>query len=211
MKGKFITFEGADGGGKSTQVQLAAQWLRQKGFEVVTTREPGGTVLAEKVRELVLDPALPLNTISQTLLYLAARSEHVEKVIKPALNAGKMVLCDRFSDSTLVYQGLSCDKNVAELAELRQFNDFACKGLVPDLTILLDGDPDVLAERRAQRGVTDRYEEKGLAFQKKLRAGFRALAAGEPERIKIVNAEADMQAVAKEIEILLAKLLQVIE
>lgn len=211
MKGKFITFEGADGGGKSTQVQLAAQWLRQKGFEVVTTREPGGTVLAEKVRELVLDPALPLNTISQTLLYLAARSEHVEKVIKPALNAGKMVLCDRFSDSTLVYQGLSCDKNVAELAELRQFNDFACKGLVPDLTILLDGNPDVLAERRAQRGVTDRYEEKGLAFQKKLRAGFRALAAGEPERIKIVNAEADMQAVAKEIEILLAKLLQVIE
>ena len=116
MKGKFITFEGADGGGKSTQVQLAAQWLRQKGFEVVTTREPGGTVLAEKVRELVLDPALPLNTISQTLLYLAARSEHVEKVIKPALNAGKMVLCDRFSDSTLVYQGLSCDKIMAELA-----------------------------------------------------------------------------------------------
>ena len=211
MKGKFITFEGADGGGKSTQVQLAAQWLRQKGFEVVTTREPGGTVLAEKVRELVLDPALPLNTISQTLLYLAARSEHVEKVIKPALNAGKMVLCDRFSDSTLVYQGLSCDKIMAELAELRQLNDFACKGLVPDLTILLDGNPDVLAERRAQRGVTDRYEEKGLAFQKNLRAGFRALAAGEPERIKIVNAEADMQAVAKEIEILLAKLLQVIE
>ena len=211
MKGKFITFEGADGGGKSTQVQLAAQWLRQKGFEVVTTREPGGTVLAEKVRELVLDPALPLNTISQTLLYLSARSEHVEKVIKPALNAGKMVLCDRFSDSTLVYQGLSCDKIMAELAELRQLNDFACKGLVPDLTILLDGDPDVLAERRAQRGVTDRYEEKGLAFQKKLRAGFRALAAGEPERIKIVNAEADMQAVAKEIEILLAKLLQGIE
>ena len=211
MKGKFITFEGADGGGKSTQVQLAAQWLRQKGFEVVTTREPGGTVLAEKVRELVLDPALPLNTISQTLLYLAARSEHVEKVIKPALNAGKMVLCDRFSDSTLVYQGLSCDKIMAELAELRQLNDFACKGLVPDLTILLDGNPDVLAERRAQRGVTDRYEEKGLAFQKKLRAGFRALSAGEPERIKIVNAEADMQAVAKEIEILLAKLLQGIE
>ena len=211
MKGKFITFEGADGGGKSTQVQLAAQWLRQKGFEVVTTREPGGTVLAEKVRELVLDPALPLNTISQTLLYLAARSEHVEKVIKPALNAGKMVLCDRFSDSTLVYQGLSCDKIMAELAELRLFNDFACKGLVPDLTILLDGNPDVLAERRAQRGVTDRYEEKGLAFQKKLRAGFRALAAGEPERIKIVDAEADMQAVAKEIEILLAKLLQGIE
>ena len=211
MKGKFITFEGADGGGKTTQGQLAAQWLRQKGYEVVTTREPGGTVLAEKVRELVLDPALPLNTISQTLLYLAARSEHVEKVIKPALNAGKMVLCDRFSDSTLVYQGLSCDKIMAELAELRQLNDFACKGLVPDLTILLDGNPDVLAERRAQRGVTDRYEEKGLAFQKKLRAGFRALAAGEPERIKIVNAEADMQAVAKEIEILLAKLLQVIE
>ena len=152
MKGKFITFEGADGGGKSTQVQLAATWLQQRGYEVVTTREPGGTVLAEKVRELVLDPALPLNTTSQTLLYLAARSEHVEKVIRPALAAGKIVLCDRFSDSTLVYQGLAVGKAWDEVVELLRLCSFATAGLEPDLTLVLDGRPEELAKRRELRG-----------------------------------------------------------
>ena len=208
MKGKFITFEGADGGGKSTQLQLAATWLRQQGYEVVTTREPGGTVLAEKVRELVLDPALPLNTASQTLLYLAARSEHVEKVIKPALKAGKIVLCDRFSDSTLVYQGLSVGKNLNELTELRRLCSFAAAGLTPDLTILLDGRPEVLAERREQRGVTDRYEVQGLDFQRRLREGFLALAKAEPDRICIINAEAAMEEVGQSVQKAIAQLLQ---
>lgn len=208
MKGKFITFEGADGSGKSTQLQLAATYLMQKGYTVVQTREPGGTILAEQVRSIVLDPRFPLNNTTQTLLYLAARSEHVEKVIRPALNAGKIVLCDRFSDSTLVYQGLSCNKSIAELNEIKQLNAFACDGLQPDMTILLDGDPDVLAERRAQRGITDRYEEQGLAFQKRLHDGFRKLAAKEPDRIRIVNAEANMQKVSRDIETLLDKLLQ---
>ncbi|MGM9529077.1 MAG: dTMP kinase [Phascolarctobacterium sp.] len=208
MKGKFITFEGADGGGKSTQVQLATAWLREQGYEVVTTREPGGTVLAEKVRELVLDPALPLNNVSQTLLYLAARSEHVEKVIRPAMAAGKIVLCDRFSDSTLVYQGLSAGKSLDDLAELRSLCLFATEGLAPGLTIVLDGRPEVLAKRREQRGVTDRYEEQGLDFQHKLRNGFLTLAKAEPERIQVVNAENDVQAVAEAVQKALAKLLQ---
>ena len=208
MKGKFITFEGADGGGKSTQVQLAATWLRERGYEVVTTREPGGTVLAEKVRELVLDPALPLNTTSQTLLYLAARSEHVEKVIKPALNAGKIVLCDRFSDSTLVYQGLAVGKAWDELVELIRLCCFATAGLGPDLTLVLDGRPEVLAQRREQRGVTDRYEEQGLDFQRRLRNGFLTLAQAEPDRVKVLNAEGSVETVAQSVQKALAKLLQ---
>ena len=208
MKGKFITFEGADGGGKTTQVQLAAQWLRQKGDEVVTTREPGGTVLAEKVRELVLDPSLPLNTTSQTLLYLAARSEHVEKVIRPALDAGKVVLCDRFSDSTLVYQGLSLGKGLAELTVLRQLCSFATAGLEPDLTLVLDGRPEELAKRRELRGVTDRYEQQGLDFQHRLRDGFLTLAKAEPARIKVLNAEGSMEEVAEAVQKALDNLLQ---
>ena len=208
MKGKFITFEGADGGGKSTQVQLAAAWLREQGYEVVTTREPGGTVLAEKVRELVLDPALPLNTTSQTLLYLAARSEHMEKVIKPALNAGKIVLCDRFCDSTLVYQGLAVGKAWDELVELLRLCCFARAGLGPDLTLVLDGRPEVLVQRREKRGVTDRYEEQGLDFQRRLRNGFLTLAKLEPERIRVLNAEGSRETVAEAVQKALLPLLQ---
>lgn len=208
MQGKFITFEGADGGGKSTQLQLAAAFLRAKNYEVVETREPGGTILAEQVRTIVLDPQLPLNNTTQTLLYLAARSEHVEKLIKPALTAGKIVLCDRFSDSTLVYQGLAMDKEPAALQEIKQFNAYACDGLTPDLTILLDGDTDVLALRRSQRGVTDRYEEQGLELQRKLRQGFLQLAQQEPARIKIINAEANKEQIAQKIASLLEILLQ---
>ena len=208
MNGKFITFEGADGGGKSTQVQLAAAWLQQRGYEVVTTREPGGTVLAEKVRELVLDPNLPLNSTSQSLLYLAARSEHVEKVIRPALETGKIVLCDRFSDSTLVYQGLSLGKELAELTVLQQLCSFATAGLEPDLTLVLDGRPEELAKRRELRGVTDRYEQQGLDFQHKLRDGFLTLAKAEPERIKVLNAEGSMEEVAAAVQKAIANLLQ---
>ena len=208
MKGKFITFEGADGGGKSTQVQLAATWLQQRGYEVVTTREPGGTVLAEKVRELVLDPNLPLNSTSQSLLYLAARSEHVEKVIRPALETGKIVLCDRFSDSTLVYQGLSLGKELAELTVLQQLCSFATAGLEPDLTLVLDGRPEELAKRRELRGVTDRYEQQGLDFQHKLRNGFLTLAKAEPERIKVLNAEGSMEEVVAAVQKAIANLLQ---
>ncbi len=208
MKGKLITFEGADGGGKTTQVRLAAEWLRQSGYEVLTSREPGGTPLAEKVRELVLDPCLPLTSTTQTLLYLAARSEHVDKLLRPALEEGKLVLCDRFSDSTLVYQGLSLGKELRELEELRRLGSFATEGVRPDLTILLDGEPARLAGRRALRGVTDRYEEQGLAYQERLRQGFLTLAAAEPERIKLVNAEGTQEQVAAQVRRVLEAFLQ---
>lgn len=189
MKGLFITLEGLDGAGKTTQLHKAAQLLRQKGYEVVESREPGGTELAEKVRALVLDATLPLNNITQTLLYLAARSEHVDKLLRPALESGKIVLCDRFSDSTLAYQGLAVGKSIEELKPLRQLNAFATEGLAPDITIVLDGDPQILVKRRDARGVTDRYEEQGLELQYKLRDAFSKLAEAEPERMRIINAE----------------------
>lgn len=196
MQGLFITFEGIDGSGKSTQLQLAAQALRAQGYDVVTSREPGGTPLAEEVRRLVLDPQLPLTATTQSLLYLAARSEHVASLLRPQLAAGKLVLCDRFSDSTLVYQGLAQGKTLAELAELRQLNAFATAGLVPDLTLLFDGRPELLLARRQQRGVSDRYELQGLEFQQRLRNGFLALAKAEPERLRVLNAEGTQEEVA---------------
>lgn len=208
MKGLFITLEGLDGAGKTTQLHKAAQLLRQKGYEVVESREPGGTELAEKVRALVLDATLPLNNTTQTLLYLAARSEHVDKLLRPALEAGKIVLCDRFSDSTLAYQGLAAGKSLEELKPLRQLNAFATEGLAPDLTIVLDGDPQILVKRRDARGVTDRYEEQGLELQYKLRDAFRKLAEAEPERMRIINAEGSEEQVNKAIMAVIEEFLE---
>ena len=207
MKGLFITFEGIDGGGKTTQLALAAKWLREQGYEVVESREPGGTPLAERVRELVLDPSLPLTTTTQTLLYLAARSEHVDKLLRPSVEAGKIVLCDRFSDSTLVYQGLSQGKSLAELAMLRNLCSFASAGLAPDLTLVFDGRPEVLVRRRAARGVSDRDELQGLDFQQALRKGFLVLAEAEPERLKLIDAEGSQEQVAASVQQALSALL----
>lgn len=197
MKGVFITFEGIDGAGKTTQQHLAAQALRDRGYDVVESREPGGTQLAEGVRKLVLDASLPLTTDTQTLLYLAARSEHVDKLLRPSLAAGKIVICDRFSDSTLVYQGLAQGKSLTELDRLRQLNAFATGSLVPDLTLIFDASPEKLLARRAQRGVNDRYEQQGLEFQKRLREGFLQLAKYEPQRIQLIDADASVDEVSK--------------
>lgn len=207
MKGLFITFEGIDGGGKTTQLALAAKWLRAQGYEVVESREPGGTPLAERVRELVLDPELPLTTTTQTLLYLAARSEHVDKLLRPSVVAGKIVLCDRFSDSTLAYQGLAQGKGLEELAMLRKLCGFASEGLAPDLTLVFDGRPEVLVQRRQQRGVSDRYELQGLEFQQALRKGFLALAQAEPERIQLIDAEGSEAQVAEDVQQAISRLL----
>lgn len=191
-KGYFITLEGPDGSGKSTQLELLAVYLRQNGREVVCTREPGGSEAAERLRQLVLDPQLAIDARTETLLYLAARADHLDKVVRPALSAGKIVLCDRFSDSTLVYQGFV---RGLPLTELQQLNVFATGGLEPDLTLLLDGDPELLAGRRTQRGVTDRFENEGLAFQISVRQGFIELSKACPHRIRVINALQEQDAV----------------
>lgn len=199
MTGKFITFEGIDGVGKTTQIKLVAQHLTESGQQVVITREPGGTAIAEKVRSIVLDPTLQLSVRTEALLFMASRSEHVEQIIKPALLAGKTVLCDRFCDSTFVYQGLTHGLKVEDLADLKALNLQATGGILPDLTIVLDADPEQLLQRRNERGIADRFENKGLAFQENLRQGFLALAAAEPERIKVVNALGSVEEVSENI------------
>ena len=199
-KSLFITFEGPDGSGKTTQISRLANWLAERGFVVICTREPGGTPAAERIREIVLDPALPIKAEAETLLYLAARAEHVEKIIVPALAAGETVLCDRFSDSTLVYQGIT---RGIDLKTLRLLNGFATKGLEPDITFLLDADPEHLELRRQERGIQDRFELEGISFQQKVRKGFMQLAGEDKKRIKVINALQDLDAVTKEITMLI--------
>ena len=199
-QGRFITMEGVDGSGKTTQLQLTARYLLQCGYDLVTTREPGGTKMAERIRSLVLDADAAINPRTEVMLYLAARAEHVETVIKPALAAGKVVLCDRFADSTMVYQGFV---RGIEIAEVQALCEFAADSLQPELTILLDAAPEALLQRRADRGVRDRFEQEGLDFQKKVREGFLSLANSEPDRIKKVNALQNTDAVQADIQKLL--------
>ena len=203
-KSLFITFEGPDGSGKTTQIDRVAKWLEKLNYNIVCTREPGGTKSAEKIRQIVLDPCLPIKAEAETLLYLAARAEHVEKVIAPALLAGKIVLCDRFSDSTFVYQGIT---RGMDLKVLRLMDAFATKGLKPDLTFLLDGLPERLVARRQKRGIQDRFELEGLDFQQKVRAGFMQLAQEEQERIKVINALQELDDVTMDIITQVKKLL----
>ena len=191
MRGRFITFEGGEGCGKSTQVKRLAEALEASGREVVVTREPGGTRLAELVRSLLKDEREdPPCDRSELLLFLAARAQLVRNVIRPALAAGKWVVCDRFSDSTFAYQGYG---RGLPLDELRLMNGFACDGLSPDLTLLLDVRPEVARARMRRREEAtntsaDRIEQAGDGFHDRLRAGFMELAAADPGRIKVIDA-----------------------
>lgn len=190
-KGKFITFEGGEGCGKSTQVKRLKEELLRRGFEVVLTREPGGTLLAEEVRRLLKDHLDdPPCDRAELLLFLAARAQLVKKVIRPALEAGKWVISDRFSDSTVAYQGYG---RQLPLDIIEAANNFACEGLKPDLTILLDVEPATARARMRQRenatgNAADRIELAGDDFHERLRRGFKLRAAAEPERIITVNA-----------------------
>ena len=190
-RGRFITFEGGEGCGKSTQVRRLAAALESAGIEVVLTREPGGTRLAELVRGLLKDEREdPPCDRSELLLFLAARAQLVKNVIRPALAAGKWVVSDRFSDSTFAYQGYG---RGLPLDVIRLANDFACDGLKPDLTLLLDVDAATAARRmRGREAATattaDRIEQAGDAFHARLAQGFQELAAAEPERIRRIDA-----------------------
>lgn len=190
MRGKFISFEGPEGGGKSTHAAALADALRAEGKIVLLTREPGGTRLAELIRALVREELEdPPVTRSEVLLFLAARAQLVANAIKPALARGEWVICDRFADSTFAYQGYGRGIDVQLLKDL---NEFATEGLVPDMTILLDVPPEVSRERIAERQkatatAADRIEAAGEAFHRRLRDGFLALAKAEPERFAVID------------------------
>ena len=190
--GRFITFEGGEGCGKSTQIRILADRLCAAGKEVLLTREPGGTELAEKIRALVREESAdPPNSRAETLLFLASRAQVVENVIRPALAAGTWVLCDRFADSTFAYQGFG---RGLDLDEIKRINSFATGGLVPDRTVLLDVSPEVSAKRMRAREVAtntdaDRMEKAGDGFHARLKKGFLELAAAEPERFAVISAD----------------------
>jgi dTMP kinase len=203
MRGKFITFEGPEGGGKSTQVQTLAEWLRKQGKKVVVTREPGGTRMSELIRSLVRDEMEdPPVTRCEVLLFLAARAQVVSQVIRPALARGEWVVCDRFADSTFAYQGYG---RGIDVQLLKNFNDFVTEGLVPDLTILLDVPPEVsrtrLAARQASTADTgDRIEAAGEMFHRRLREGFLELAKAEPKRFTVIDASKSIDKVAAAVQ-----------
>lgn len=196
--GRFITFEGGEGCGKSTQIRLLAERLRAAGKEVLLTREPGGTALAERIRSLVREESDdPPNSRAETLLFIASRAQVVENVIRPALASGTWVLCDRFADSTFAYQGYG---RGLDLDELKRINSFATGGLEPDRTILLNVSPEVSARRmRAREAATntdaDRMEKAGDDFHARLRQGFLELAAAEPERFAVIQADGSVEEV----------------
>jgi dTMP kinase len=201
MQGLFITVEGIDGSGKTTVANAVAERLRREGFAVVVTAEPGGTPLGERLRQLLLHEK-PLSAWAEAFLFLAARAEHVAQVIRPALREGTIVLCDRFADSTIAYQGFGRGLPVDEL---RRLNEVATGGLHPHLTILLDVDPEI-GLQRVQRPTV--FEGRDLAFHHRVRQGFLWLAAQEPHRIKIVDASQPLEAVIEQANALVREAMQ---
>lgn len=209
---RFITFEGSEGCGKSTQLGLAASWLMARGLPVLVTAEPGGTPLGTKIRELLLNRgSSPIGAEAELLLFAAARAQHVRQAILPALQRGQWVLCDRFSDATLAYQGFGRGLDAAFIGSLNAFS--ACS-LVPDLTVLFDLPVEVglaRAKRRATgvepEAAEDRFEHEDCAFHNRVRRGYLALAAAEPARFRIIDGAADVETVHAEVRRCLAALI----
>ncbi len=202
---RFITFEGLDGTGKSTQLNALESYLRDRGRSCVVTRQPGGTPLGALIRRVLLEVGeQPIAPPTELLLYLADRAQHVQDVILPALAAGKIVISDRYTDSTLAYQGYG---RGIDLKLLRQLNEFADRGVRPDLTFLLDCPVELGLSRTEQRHLKitsgrnreDRFEHEQLEFHQRVRAGFLEMARAEPERFRIVDAARSVEEVTKEI------------
>jgi dTMP kinase len=186
----FITFEGIDGAGKSSHIEAAAATLRAAGLPLLQTREPGGTPLAEQLRELFLNQ--PMDALTEALLVFAARRDHLGTLIEPALAQGQSVLCDRFTDATFAYQGAG---RGFDLAVLSQLEDWVQQGRQPDLTLWFDLPPPVAAERRRAARAPDRLESEDLAFFERVRAGYLARLAQSPQRIRRIDADQPLEAV----------------
>ena len=210
-KGLFITFEGIEGSGKSTQAQALAQYLRDKGFEVIETREPGGTPVAEHIRKVFLRPTRELRPVDplvpecEVALILAARSQHVADRLLPALEQGAVVICDRFSDSTLAYQGFG---RGLPLRELRSLTRWAAKSLTPDATFLFDLPVSQGLRRRLNSTDVNRLDHETAAFHQRVRKGFLSLARQAPRRIHTINARRSAEAIAQELITLIDPLLE---
>lgn len=204
----FITFEGPEGAGKTTVIQKIAERLAQENIDVLATREPGGIEIAEKIRTVILDPAhTAMDERTEALLYAAARSQHYFEKVRPALDAGKMVICDRFIDSSLAYQGYARGIGVDEVLSI---NEFAIGKKLPDVTILFDLAPEVGLARIHAHGEREvnRLDVESLAFHKKVREGYLQLVKRYPERIHVVNADQNIERVVEDVWSLLYEAMQ---
>lgn len=193
-RGLFITFEGVDGCGKTTQMRLFSEYLKEQGYEVVITREPGGKGLGEKIREILLNYDGEVSDRCESFLFLADRAQNIDTIVKPAINNGKIVLCDRHTDSTVAYQGYG---RGLDLEEINMLNDLATSSLKPDLTFVFDIDTETSMQRVGKE--KDRMESAGIEFQNKVRDGYLKLAQQEPNRIKIVDASKTIEEIQTQV------------
>ncbi len=193
----FISIEGPDGAGKSTQLAMLADYCRERGLDVLTTREPGGNPISEKIRGLILDPEnTDMSAAAEALLYAASRAQLMDTVIRPALESGRIVLCDRFVDSSIAYQAYA--RGLGD--GVRVINEFATGGIKTDLTIFLDIDPEVGRERNVSTGKKDRMEQEELAFHRAVYEGYKDIARREPERVVCIDASRCTEAVFEDIK-----------
>lgn len=207
MAPHFITFEGLDGSGKSTQLRQVARWLTDKGISHCVTHEPGGTTLGQEIRRLFLDPAAgAVDGLTEVLLVFASRRQHLVEVIEPALAEGRIVLCDRFTDSTLAYQGLG---RGTDLDLIRAIDRLATGGRRPDLTLLFDISAEAARLRRNPSAQGDRLDRESLAFYERVRRGYLELVAQEPDRFRVVDASESRDKTTQEVLTLLAPLLRI--
>jgi dTMP kinase len=203
MNGKFITFEGSEGSGKSTQAGLVLEYLRSKKLPVVLLREPGGVKISENIRKLLLDVNnTGMGDECETLLYMAARAQMVKEVLEPQLSSGKIILCDRFLDSTIAYQGYG---NGIDIKIIEQLGRFATKGLVPDLTVLFDIQPEKGLGRTGQK--KDRIESRSLDYHNRVRNGYLDLSKQYPARIKVIKVDAAKEEIFKRVKLSIDTLL----
>ena len=200
-RGRFITFEGIDGAGKSTHLEALAVWLRERGQSVLVTREPGGTPLAEALRELVLQR--PMDALTESLLVFAARRDHLMQAIEPALAAGTTVLCDRFTDATFAYQGGGRQFDLEPLTRLEQWVQ---QGRQPDLTLWFEIAPALAAQRRAAARAPDRFEAQDLAFFERVHAGYAARMGADPKRFVRIDAAHERERVWAQVRIAIERL-----
>ncbi|PMB18029.1 dTMP kinase [Fischerella thermalis CCMEE 5198] len=208
MNGKLIVFEGVEGCGKTTQIQLCSKWLQSLGLSVAVTREPGGTPLGLYLRHLLLEKSLdqPIADRTELLLYAADRSQHVEEELRPNLAAGKIILCDRYTDSTIAYQGYG---RGLDMSLIHKLNSIATDGLESDITLWLDLDVEVgLTRKRGTTMALDRIEQEAIAFHRRIQQGYTELATTEPHRIVRIDASASVEIVEKQIQDVLTQRLK---
>ena len=200
QQGLFITFEGADGCGKTTQIKLIDEYLRNKGYKTLLTREPGAKGLGEKIREILLNYEGEVSSRCESFLFLADRAQHVDCIIKPALKDGVIVLCDRHTDSTVAYQGYG---RGLDIEEIKKLNNLATGGLKPDLTLVFDVDIETSQARVGKN--KDRMESAGIEFFKKVREGFLEIAKEEPQRVKVIDSSDTIENIHKKVVELIGK------